>query len=950
MTKSKLKILMCSEASFLSSGFGTYAKEILSRLHATNKYEIAEFASYGMVNDPRDKDISWKYYANAVRDNDPRHQEYMSRPDNQFGRWRFEKVLLDFQPDICIDVRDYWMSSYQAISPLRKYFHWILMPTVDSAPQQDEWIDTFLSADAIFTYSDWGAEVLKQQSSGKINYINTTSPGVDLQIFKPLNNKENIKKNLGLPEDSIILGSVMRNQKRKLFPELMISFRKVLDILETENYDLGKKLYLYLHTSYPDMGWDLPELLKDNRISNKVFFTYACRKCSHIDASVYVGPTRICPKCLNKTMMMPSVTNGIANNKLSEIYNIFDLYIQYAICLGKDEPIKIQRDGIIQWVPISQTKIGDKAWTHKNRWKTISNVWKNLPKSHDKKVLKVSIHSDYETLLATENHEFPAYTLKELTIKHRNVKENIGYYLYNKKPLPEPGRYELKDLKPGDMLYYPIDDTVIDIDKIDISAEIDCSNYLVLDSFIETSPNYAYPRYINIDNEFCKFIGLFAADGSWENNKTARIKITSHIKEYDNHHIATNTIQKLSSLNNIKAERIYHNRAAKDDALCSTIHTNLFARWFSKHENKKLPDWVMYLPSNKQKMILQGLFMGDAHYIQHRNTSIYCTISSTLADQIKHILRRLRISFNARISHKKGNRKPQYRFEVPGNIKNGEFLNNRIRNTRNTYYQNQHLIQIKNIIKSDYNDSVWCVTVEDDHTITTKLGVSFNCEGFGMPQVEASACGVPVATINYSAMVDIINKLDAIAIQPKTYFKELETKAIRVYPDNNQLSNEIIKFISQSSENIEKQKKKVRELTEQHYDWDLIAKKWEAYLDRLSETYRSNWHSPAQYITEKLPDISDLSEKDILITLEHFCHKAFKDKHKISSMRFLSMLQYAFYGFSVNGTNIQNYNYNDILESIKIEIQNINHSEHARVNKIKFNDDFIQYAHIKSNT
>ena len=50
----KLKILMCSEASFLKSGFGTYAHEILKRLHATGKYEIAEFASYGRVNDPND--------------------------------------------------------------------------------------------------------------------------------------------------------------------------------------------------------------------------------------------------------------------------------------------------------------------------------------------------------------------------------------------------------------------------------------------------------------------------------------------------------------------------------------------------------------------------------------------------------------------------------------------------------------------------------------------------------------------------------------------------------------------------------------------------------------------------------------------------------------------------------------------------------------------------------
>lgn len=115
----------------------------MSRLHNTGKYEIAEFASYGLVNDPRDKDITWTYYANAVRDNDPRHKEYSSRGENQFGKWRFEKVLLDYRPDVVVDIRDYWMSSYQASSPLRPYFHWCLMPTVDSEPQQEEWIDTF---------------------------------------------------------------------------------------------------------------------------------------------------------------------------------------------------------------------------------------------------------------------------------------------------------------------------------------------------------------------------------------------------------------------------------------------------------------------------------------------------------------------------------------------------------------------------------------------------------------------------------------------------------------------------------------------------------------------------------------------------------------------------------------------------------------------------------------
>jgi glycosyltransferase involved in cell wall biosynthesis len=336
-TKSKLKVLMCSEASFVKSGFGTYAKEILSRLHKTDKYVIAEFASYGFVNDPRDQEINWIYYANAVKDNDPRYAEYQSRPDNQFGRWRFEKVLLDFKPDVVIDVRDYWMSSYQYYSPLRKYFHWILMPTVDSFPQQEEWIDTFLNADAVFTYSDWGAKILASQSSGKINYIDTTSPGVDLDTFN-IQDKKQARNILGIPEDVFIVGSVMRNQKRKLIPELFVVLRNLIDQLKNENDILGEKIRFYLHTSYPDAGWDLPELLKDYRLGNRVLFTYYCRSCSVPHASVFQGPHKVCPKCLNKTASLPSVTNGISSEQLATVYNTFDIYTQYAICEGFGMP------------------------------------------------------------------------------------------------------------------------------------------------------------------------------------------------------------------------------------------------------------------------------------------------------------------------------------------------------------------------------------------------------------------------------------------------------------------------------------------------------------------------------------------------------------------------------------------------------------------------------------
>lgn len=420
--KSKLKVLMCSEASFLNSGFGTYAREILSRLHQTQKYEIAEFASYGFVNDPRDVAIHWKYYANAVRDNDPRYQEYMSRNDNQFGRWRFEKVLLDFKPDVVIDVRDYWMHSYQGVSPLRRFFHWAVMPTVDSEPQQEEWIDTYLSADAVFTYSDWGASVLSKQSSGKIKYIATASPGVDLNTFSILNQKD-IREKYGLSSDLFIVGSVMRNQKRKLIPELFSTFRETLDTLEASNPELGKKLFLYLHTSYPDMGWDIPALLKDNRICNKVLFTYSCKNCKHIECRVFCGPQTICSKCLNKSLSFPSVSEGISSQSLSEIYNLFNLYVQYSICEGFGMP---QVEAGACGIPIATVNysamcdIIEKLNAYKinirSKFKELETKAYRVYPNHDdlKKHIIDLITASSTDILATRKN------IRELTTKHYN--------------------------------------------------------------------------------------------------------------------------------------------------------------------------------------------------------------------------------------------------------------------------------------------------------------------------------------------------------------------------------------------------------------------------------------------------------------------------------------------------------------------------------------------------
>lgn len=322
----KKRILFCSEATFLNTGYATYTREILNYLHSTNKYELAELASYGKPNDTRARNIPWKFYG-VMPPDDADEKElkvYNSSPSYQFGEHRFEDVCLNYKPDIVCDIRDFWMVDFIERSPFRPFFKWCLMPTVDATPQARQWIATYNSADACLTYSDWAGEVLKNQSGGSINYLGSAPPSAH-PAYKPIENKEELKKSLGLEPDCKIIGTVMRNQRRKLYPDLFIAFKKFLE--QVPNPD---KYYLYCHTSYPDMGWDIPELLQTNKLSDKVLFTYVCTETKRHFASLFKGGLAQSPFTNKLGAMLSSVKLGLSYEQLAQIMNVFDLYVQYA--------------------------------------------------------------------------------------------------------------------------------------------------------------------------------------------------------------------------------------------------------------------------------------------------------------------------------------------------------------------------------------------------------------------------------------------------------------------------------------------------------------------------------------------------------------------------------------------------------------------------------------------
>jgi len=326
----KKRILFCSEATFLNTGYATYTREILNYLHGTNKYELAEMASYGEQNDPRASSIPWKFYGVVPSDNASREEkeQYQNHPTSQFGELAFESVCLDFKPDIVCDIRDFWMLDFQERSPFRPFYKWCIMPTVDARPQARQWIATYESADACLTYSEWAGEVLQAQSGGKINYIGISPPSAHA-AYQPIENKAALRKSMGVDPEAKIIGTVMRNQRRKLYPDLFEAFRLLLNnVKDPSNY------MLYCHTSYPDLGWDIPELLHQYELSSKVLFTYICQQTNKPFVSLFRGAVTQSPYTNQYGAVLSNVKTGAEYEDLAKIINLFDVYVQYANCEG----------------------------------------------------------------------------------------------------------------------------------------------------------------------------------------------------------------------------------------------------------------------------------------------------------------------------------------------------------------------------------------------------------------------------------------------------------------------------------------------------------------------------------------------------------------------------------------------------------------------------------------
>lgn len=374
----KKRILFVGEASFLNTGFSTYYRELLPRLVATGKYEIAELGSYARQDDARVQEFiagRWQFYGvmptneeenRAFNQQNP-HPRTRGQNTNQFGEYKFAHAVADFKPDIVVDIRDWWMLEFQERNIFRPWYKWIVMPTVDAEPQQEEWIQSYENANMVLAYSDYGIHTLRRQSSlvpsgrraMKI-FPKPMRPGVDINAFKPAD-KKTMREHWNLAADVPIIGTVMRNQSRKLYPDLIDAFALMKNKYKGEPQ--VDKAVLMIHSCWPDnvFSYDYPRhifrLDRYDWMANhkkgirgdvlQTLYCHACKQASMTFAANLFGRPlqegRIkmpCSYCGQTEASPPNTSVGFGREDLAKLYNLMDLYVQCSICEGDGMPIQ----------------------------------------------------------------------------------------------------------------------------------------------------------------------------------------------------------------------------------------------------------------------------------------------------------------------------------------------------------------------------------------------------------------------------------------------------------------------------------------------------------------------------------------------------------------------------------------------------------------------------------
>ena len=333
----KKKIVIQTDWCLAKTGFGRAAKELVSYLYNTGKYDIIHYCGGTQVGSPVLSKTPWKSLGSIPTDQNEVNRinadQTLAR-DVSYGSYYIDQVIKEEKPDVWIGAQDPWAFTQYYNKHWYKNITSLLWVTLDSLPIYEEAINQAKKSSQYWIWSEFATNEMHKIG---INNAKTVHGPVNHSKFNYLGaeKKKQLKANFGL-SDSFIVGFVFRNQLRKSVPNLLEGFRDFVK----NNPDV-KNAKLLLHTHWGE-GWDIHKLADEYKIDRKdIQTTYVCNKCKNYFISHFQGQELGCPVC--KSEKSCSTTNtgfGVSEEQLCEVYNLMDVYCHPFTSGGQEIPIQ----------------------------------------------------------------------------------------------------------------------------------------------------------------------------------------------------------------------------------------------------------------------------------------------------------------------------------------------------------------------------------------------------------------------------------------------------------------------------------------------------------------------------------------------------------------------------------------------------------------------------------
>tara|TARA_R110000824_G_scaffold791_3_gene4834 strand:+ start:3323 stop:5230 length:1908 start_codon:yes stop_codon:yes gene_type:complete len=345
----KKKILFLSNHSRRFTGFGKNLKNILTYLYKTGKYELVEAANGVVKGDTNSETVGpWKIIGTLP--SDPKRLQQLNQDPTlaqkaSYGQETIEQILEEEKPDIFVGIEDYWAFSGFTKKPWWNKINCMIWTTLDSIPIFKEAVNDAKDVKHFFSWASFGANELQKLGHKHVKHLrgsisNQEYYKLEEEKIKAIKGKFNL-------DGSFIIGFVFRNQLRKTVSSLL----DALNTLNTQNPNNNIKVLL--HTCWKE-GWDIRSLMEERDIpQHQVLTTYLCAKCKDYSVNIFVGHDVTCPSCgTEKSVNTVSITSGVYDYQLNEIYNIMDMYVHPFTSGGQEIPIQ---EAMLTETPIACT-------------------------------------------------------------------------------------------------------------------------------------------------------------------------------------------------------------------------------------------------------------------------------------------------------------------------------------------------------------------------------------------------------------------------------------------------------------------------------------------------------------------------------------------------------------------------------------------------------------------